>query len=337
MNAKMTMPDAIRSSDMADALEAYSTFQHGRALCFWLLLLGLLATATAFWIVDSGSLDAVLPFEQLQGPVEGPDVIRFVPPAAVLLTSADIGAADNGADGIGERTTPEPTLPGAGAVPAVPDRRLEDGGPGNAPFAPFAQPRVGPPAGEPTEPMNPAQVGKETLKSLRNLIFYGLRFCGYLVTFTAVIYCLSLLIGMKLQLVGRLGGLADAAKAFFLSLVVMVIVLPWQKMIYPDVAGGVTFDFVELIERYSAQATASLDQRVFYYSRFVGFWALAVVLLIVAQWRSFQAGRAVRAHVAAVSEAGTARGRSSERNSGGDRDRTDDEQPGSVSGNTVGD
>ena len=52
---------------------------------------------------------------------------------------------------------------------------------------------------------------------------------NFMLIFVSLLYCLSLLMGIKISLAGGLGGLGDLAKAFFLSLVFMVIVIPWWQ------------------------------------------------------------------------------------------------------------
>jgi len=117
---------------------------------------------------------------------------------------------------------------------------------------------------------------------------------NYILTFVAVIYCLVLLIGMKLSLVGQLGGLADTSKAFFLSLIVMVLILPWQHTISSEIHGTL-FTYEELTNSYlSLMNSDDPKQYALYYGRFVGLWGLTMLLLMAAQWRSHQAVRKIR-------------------------------------------
>ena len=118
-----------------------------------------------------------------------------------------------------------------------------------------------------------------------------------MLTFAAVIYCLSLLIGMKLALVGRLGGLADSSRAFFMSLIVMVLILPWQQALSTDIY-GLQFGYKELISRYQAVHEASkLGDYFIYYGRFVGLWLLTMLLLMIAQICSNRAKKSISRHL----------------------------------------
>lgn len=135
----------------------------------------------------------------------------------------------------------------------------------------------------------------EITKTLSNFIQGSLRFFNTLICFAALVYCLSLLIGMKLALVGHLGGLAESGKAFFLSLVVLALILPWQPIIAGETPGTL-FSYHELTHSYIESTTyitlLSLDA-IAYYVRFVGFWGLTLSLLFAVQWRSCRAARQI--------------------------------------------
>lgn len=146
---------------------------------------------------------------------------------------------------------------------------------------------------EGTPPASPES--RETLRaeSLAVVLETVITLCNYVMSFSAVLYCLSLLIAMKLSLVSRLGGLAPASKAFFLSLIVMVLVLPWQSLICPSLAGTL-FAYPELVQRYSAQLHSEhFMDTIYYYGRFTGLWVVTLSVLIAAQLRSRQATRLI--------------------------------------------
>ena len=149
---------------------------------------------------------------------------------------------------------------------------------------------------EKTESMTPEESSHKSnmSESLEKLIQGGIKTSNYILTFVAVIYCLVLLIGMKLSLVGQLGGLADTSKAFFLSLIVMVLILPWQHAISSEIHGTL-FTYEELTNSYLSLVNSNdPKQYALYYGRFVGLWGLTMLLLVAAQWRSHQAVRKIR-------------------------------------------
>ena len=149
---------------------------------------------------------------------------------------------------------------------------------------------------EKTESMTPEESSHKSnmSESLEKLIQGSIKTSNYILTFVAVIYCLVLLIGMKLSLVGQLGGLADTSKAFFLSLIVMVLILPWQHTISSEIHGTL-FTYKELTNSYLNLVNSDdPKQYALYYGRFVGLWGLTMLLLVAAQWRSHQAVRKIR-------------------------------------------
>jgi len=164
-------------------------------------------------------------------------------------------------------------------------------------FAP-EQGEIPPPPSAPSDEANAEE--KESAKSIALLVETSLEVSNFIMIFSAVIYCLCLLIGMKLALVGRLGGLADSAKAFFLALVAMVLIVPWQGLFHSSIAGTL-FAYDELINQYiQIRETSGLAGYVLYYGRFTGFWLLTMVLLVLAQWRSHKAAQAIGERLSAV-------------------------------------
>lgn len=140
---------------------------------------------------------------------------------------------------------------------------------------------------------------KENGLSKLELTRLVLKIWNYVLTFGVIVYCLALLIIIKIALIGRLGGLADASRAFFLSLVVMVLLVPWQRVItaeLPDAIPGAIFNYTELVRGYQQWHDKAISPEKFfiYYGRFVGLWALATLIFLATQRRSWQAGKKVK-------------------------------------------
>jgi len=131
-------------------------------------------------------------------------------------------------------------------------------------------------------------------------------FCYVTIIVSAVIYCLSLWMGLNLALVGRLCGLANCSKAFFLSLIFLVFTVPWPQMLNWEIP-GVLFTYERLLEAYSTiHSEEDYFQRMLYYSQFVALWVVAFMLLLAAQRTSSQAGKQVRRSIARFAERGPA-------------------------------
>jgi hypothetical protein len=108
---------------------------------------------------------------------------------------------------------------------------------------------------------------------------------------TASLYCLSMLFSLKVSMLGRLGGINHISRAFFLSLLMLILLLPWQR-IFGGMVPGAIYTPEELLEWSSAEAGDIFDT-VIYYLRFSGYWLLVFLLFILSQIRSIRWGKAI--------------------------------------------
>jgi hypothetical protein len=112
----------------------------------------------------------------------------------------------------------------------------------------------------------------------------GIRVVNAILIMGGVFYCLTILMAMKISLVGRLGGINHICRAFFLSLLMLLLLLPWQR-IFAGVGIGSIYTPCELAKWTSADVSSIFDV-VLLYLRFSGFWLLILLLLIFSQLRS---------------------------------------------------
>lgn len=98
-----------------------------------------------------------------------------------------------------------------------------------------------------------------------------------------ILYCLTIRSCMLITAVGRLGGLGHVCRAFFLALVVLVLLLPWQHLLGPFVLGTL-YGPGELMTAGSAKSEGGLAL-VLYYLRFCGLWLLCLILLLASQFK----------------------------------------------------
>ena len=111
-----------------------------------------------------------------------------------------------------------------------------------------------------------------------------IRIANAVLILAATLYCLTLLFSLKVSMLGRLGGISHITRAFFLSLLALVLLLPWQRVFSPAVIGAM-FTPEEMVEWFSNRSPDLFDG-IIYYLRFCGFWMLIVLLLVLAQIRS---------------------------------------------------
>lgn len=109
--------------------------------------------------------------------------------------------------------------------------------------------------------------------------------CNFILVIAATMYCLMLLMSLKISLTGRLGGINHISRAFFISLFALVILLPWQSLL-PGVVVGAIYQPCELLCDWSAKADASKFWQVMCFLRFFCLWLVAFWLFIWAQVRS---------------------------------------------------
>ena len=109
--------------------------------------------------------------------------------------------------------------------------------------------------------------------------------CNCVLFVAVILFSLNLLMSLKISIVGRLGGLNHIARAFLLSLFLLVLIVPWQVCL-PDTVVGAIYTADELFCAEPVTCADSLADCLFYFGRFTGLWAVVTILLIAAQIRS---------------------------------------------------
>ena len=138
-----------------------------------------------------------------------------------------------------------------------------------------------------------AAVPKKVIRKLLRLPFklekvpvmWTIRALDAVVIFAAVMYCLTILFTLKISMVGRLGGINHISRAFFWSLILLVLIMPWQTALGWGLF-GVTFEPGELIRRLGEYESTSVFVKGLYWFRYVGVWVIALLCLLFAQIRT---------------------------------------------------
>jgi hypothetical protein len=235
--------------DTTDCLEAVGVFRGWKNFFFIIIALCLILLQISFWLVNTGYVKAEGKTKQVEGETE-----------TVGLPPAD-------------RPPPEGWPPPAKDL-VIP---LSEN-----------QPKQPVPAAEPNQPVKPTARQVREAGSLFGIRFkhlaWGVRFVNFVVVLAAPLYCLTMLFILKVSLLGRLGGINHICRAFFLSLVMVVLLLPWQ-LVFGGVVAGAIYTPGELVSSCGNEA-AGIFETVLHYLRFVGYWVLVVLLLIFSQARS---------------------------------------------------
>lgn len=98
-----------------------------------------------------------------------------------------------------------------------------------------------------------------------------------------LIYWLTIGSTLMISIVGRLGGMNHISRAFLISLVALVLLVPWQQVLGPIVLGGLfgAEEFFASVKLYPK----GIYQQVLYYLRFSLYPVVLIVMLGRAQWR----------------------------------------------------
>jgi len=246
-----------------DYLEAIGVFKGWKNFLFIIVLLGLLLLQAAFWLVNTGYVGAGETAESIAGtaaPEKSLQVQKLEPqgPAAEKAAGTKVESLPGGADQIEQAAKKV-----AGDV--------------NLPAQAAKTP-------QPVDAKGGLAIGFDTLAR-------AIQFLNFVLVLTAVLYCLTMLFSLMVSLLGKLGGINHIARAFFLSLVMVVLLLPWQKL-FGGVVSGAMYTSEELLRSYAGAEQGKLFGTMFFYLRFTGYWVIVMLLLILAQLRSSRWARA---------------------------------------------
>ncbi len=147
-----------------------------------------------------------------------------------------------------------------------------------------------------TEPNKPVMISEQAAKPGFQIGFKQLtwliRFFNFMLIPAAVFYCLTLLFGLQVSLVGRLGGVSHVTRAFFLSLLMLILMLPWQKIFW-GVVVGMMYSPDDLLNSITITPANDMLASILYYARFTIYWLVVILLLIFAQLRSSKWAKAM--------------------------------------------
>jgi hypothetical protein len=97
---------------------------------------------------------------------------------------------------------------------------------------------------------------------------------------------------MMITIISRLGGIRHVCRAFFLSMILLIFLMPWYAML-ESTALGVLFGLKDLTLSM-ADKHASLYATILYYARFCGYWVVAMLMILGSQARLGRWTRAMR-------------------------------------------
>jgi hypothetical protein len=258
--------------DTTDCLEAVGVFKGWKNFFFVVMVLCLLLLQACFWVVDRGLIGPAKPSNE-----------------------ADVQAAPSA-----QEATQTPQSPMA---PVTEPNQPEPAPMGTSPNQPVEQEPKDQNEAEPNDVSGFSSFDSRIQHAvawpsggfLSGITFETLAWCinfvNAVLILSATLYCLTLLFGLKVSMHGRLGGINHISRAFFLSLILLVLLLPWQCVFGPMVIGAI-YTPAEL-DLWHAKEAEDIFDLVLYYLRFTGYGALMLILLIFAQVRSARWAKAI--------------------------------------------
>jgi hypothetical protein len=251
---KMNEGKPNRLIDTTDCLEAIEVFKGWKNFLFSIVILCLLLLQAAFWLVNTGYVSAEQQTESNQPVVMNQAMEKIEQMIKqLMIATRDPNALIEGPD--------EKLVTTAQAEPNL-ALQVQD--------------------------QRPEPAFKIKIEHL----IWSIRVLDFVLIPAAVLYCLCLFSILQISLTGRLGGMNHISMAFFFSLAVSVLLMPWQKL-FGGVFIGEICTPAELLSAHDALKTKDLLGQAFYYARFVGFWLVTLLLLVFAQIRSIRWARMV--------------------------------------------
>jgi len=294
MNESQAGPNDLL--DTTDCLEAVGVFKAWKNFFFVIIILCLLLLQACFFLVDRGYIsigEQAGVAGEVTTPAEGPS--QVAEPPAQMEIEAEQPAEPTEAVEPEEVAEPEPAV--ESSLVTEPDKSAEpnEAAEPNQPAEPNSTlSGTGTPAGGTVQHLQRAITwpGGDFFAGMSfEQLTLAIRLLNAVLVLTATLYCLTLLFGLKVSMHGRLGGINHISRAFFLSLLMLVLLLPWQR-IFGGVVTGAIYTPGELQEWFSAR-TDDIFDTVLYYLRFSGYGVLVFLLLLLSQLRSLRWAKAI--------------------------------------------
>jgi len=311
MNESQASPNNLL--DTTDCLEAVGVFKGWKNFLFIIVLLCLLLLQVSFLLVDAGCIEIEQQAVGGEPAVTGDETgLDQDVPEAVEPVEEQVVEPEEPVEAVKPEEVAEPqemAEPEKAVEPeeiAEPEEAAEPEEVAEPEEA--AEPEEVVEPNEADEPNQPAEevsralghnlqraIAWPPMEFLSGITFeylsWVIRVTNAVLILTASLYCLSMLFSLKVSMLGRLGGINHISRAFFLSLLMLILLLPWQR-IFGSMVPGAIFTPEELLKWSSAEHGDVLD-KVIYYLRFSGYWLLIVLLLILSQIRSIRWGKAI--------------------------------------------
>lgn len=265
--------------DTTDCLEAVGVFRGWKNLFFIIIFFCILLLQSCFWLSDLGMIEMPQEVGVDLGSIQlfYSEPKPYVIPSGELITTDSNEAAQTDAipsENVQKETTdPNQAAKESGIIKLAAETTINS----------------------PNDMNEMSDTQKDEAGFLFGITFdhvvWLMRFVNAVLILTSVLYCLTMLFSLKISMLGRLGGVNHITRAFFLSLLLLVFVLPWQR-VFDGVIAGAIFTPEEFVKCHMEKTGDILD-KVLYYMRFCGYMVLVFLLLVLSQIRSCRWAKAI--------------------------------------------
>jgi hypothetical protein len=274
MNEEFEKQEELLST--TDCLEAIGAFKAMKNFLFVIMIICILLLQVSFWLMNLGYVKTV-------ECSDGPEV------SAVYKTSSGslIGLAAE-IDVISQQDSNQQQI-------ATAARQVTKDLPGQIEVEQQEQVPPTPPVKSEVPESPASEAPAKAARSFKigfSYLAWLIRFCNFILIVVALLYCLILIFSLKISLTGRLGGINHISRAFFLSLFMLIFLLPWQRLFNGVIAGAI-FTPCELLEAFNGKAQRdNIILQTLYYFRFVVLWLVVLVFAVFAQIRTIRWAKA---------------------------------------------
>lgn len=271
----------IRSTDMVevtDCLEAIGVFRIWKNLFAVLLIVGLIVVQVGFWCIHQGWYEVKAP-QTGTDPNASSTVIQPEKPQSTPKVQP-IQKAQQTQETQGKQTSQPPQ-------PAQPPEPLQTTPPTSAsqPSQPTQEAQA-PAVQEVNIPGRTAPKAKLWYAMTRDQIGRAIDITDGILLFSAFMYTLTLVFAMKVSILGRFGGINHICRAFYNSLILLILLIPWQEILKGYLVGAM-YSYQDIQTGLAHMGMIPL------YLRFTMLWLFVFLLLIQTQSRTIRWAKSI--------------------------------------------
>lgn len=123
----------------------------------------------------------------------------------------------------------------------------------------------------------------------RTTLIFSLAATKFLGLVGGLLLMLTIMFSVKVSLVGRVGATSGFLGAFFWSLVLLAVLMPWQQILNSSVASGATFNLEQFGRRAAlvrgkfgaSDDLATVPRQIVYYARFLAYPVVAILMVLL--------------------------------------------------------